>query len=96
MAAIAAAAGAAVVLLRTPQLLQSPEPSEAVSVASAPAEPPEPPAPAPAAAPSVSAAASAVGSAAQVRDSAERRLRKSTDDSESAWWREVIGALAVQ
>ena len=38
----------------------------------------------------------AVGSATQVRDSAERRLRKSSDDSDAAWWREVIGALAVQ
>ncbi len=38
----------------------------------------------------------AIGSAAQVRDSAERRLRKAGDDSEAAWWREVIGALAVQ
>ena len=37
----------------------------------------------------------AVGSAAQVQDSARRRLRQSgDDDAEQAWWREVIGALA--
>ena len=38
----------------------------------------------------------AVGSAAQLRDSAERRLRITGDDREAAWWRDVIGALAVQ
>ncbi len=36
----------------------------------------------------------AVGSAAQLQDAARRRLRAATSDSEQAWWREVIGALA--
>jgi potassium/hydrogen antiporter len=37
----------------------------------------------------------AVGSAAQLQDAARRRLRVATTDSEQAWWREVIGALAT-
>jgi cell volume regulation protein A len=36
----------------------------------------------------------AVGSAGQLQDAARRRLRLATTDSEQAWWREVIGALA--
>jgi cell volume regulation protein A len=37
----------------------------------------------------------AVGSATQVQDAARRRLRIARDDADEAWWREVIGALAV-
>ena len=37
----------------------------------------------------------AVGSAQQVQDAARRRLRSARDDADAAWWREVIGALAV-
>src|SRR2546423_527016 len=37
----------------------------------------------------------AVGSAQQVQDAARRRLRTPRDDADAAWWREVIGALAV-
>jgi potassium/hydrogen antiporter len=37
----------------------------------------------------------AVGSAQQVQDAARRRLRIAKDDADEAWWREVIGALAV-
>jgi potassium/hydrogen antiporter len=36
----------------------------------------------------------AIGSARRVQDAARRRLRDTDDDSERAWWREVIGALA--
>ena len=36
----------------------------------------------------------AIGSAQQVQDAARRRLRVATEDSDAAWWREVIGALA--
>jgi cell volume regulation protein A len=36
-----------------------------------------------------------VGSAAQVQGQVRRRLRRSADDAERAWWQEVIGALAV-
>jgi cell volume regulation protein A len=37
----------------------------------------------------------AVGSAQQVQDAARRRLRSCDSDADAAWWREVIGALAV-
>jgi cell volume regulation protein A len=38
----------------------------------------------------------AIGSAGQVQDAARRRLSQaSDDDGETAWWREVIGALAI-
>jgi potassium/hydrogen antiporter len=37
----------------------------------------------------------AIGSAAQLQDAARRRLRRADSDSEQAWWREVIGALAA-
>jgi cell volume regulation protein A len=36
----------------------------------------------------------AVGSAGQLQDAARHPLRHTTNDSEKAWWREVIGALA--
>ncbi|HEY2771282.1 MAG TPA: potassium/proton antiporter [Solirubrobacteraceae bacterium] len=36
----------------------------------------------------------AIGSASQLQDAARRRLHLADDDSERAWWREVIGALA--
>jgi potassium/hydrogen antiporter len=35
-----------------------------------------------------------VGSAMQVQRQARRRLRRTDDDAERAWWQEVIGALA--
>jgi len=37
----------------------------------------------------------AIGSAQQVQDAARRRLRIAASDADAAWWREVIGALAV-
>lgn len=37
----------------------------------------------------------ATGSATDVRKAAQRRLRLATTDAEQAWWREVIGALAL-
>jgi potassium/hydrogen antiporter len=37
----------------------------------------------------------ALGNASQVQMAARRRLRLAKTDSERAWWREVIGALAV-
>jgi cell volume regulation protein A len=37
----------------------------------------------------------AVGSAAQLQDAARRRLSHAATDAETAWWREVIGALAA-
>jgi cell volume regulation protein A len=37
----------------------------------------------------------AVGSASAVQDAARRRLRQADSDSDQAWWREVIGALAA-
>jgi cell volume regulation protein A len=37
----------------------------------------------------------ALGSAARVQEAARRRLRQAKGDSERAWWREVIGALAA-
>src|SRR3954447_4238181 len=37
----------------------------------------------------------AVGAAQQVQDVARRRLRSCENDADGAWWREVIGALAV-
>ena len=37
----------------------------------------------------------AVGSAQQVQDAARRRLRSCETDADGAWYREVIGALAV-
>jgi cell volume regulation protein A len=37
----------------------------------------------------------AVGSPRDLRRAAERRLRMATSDPEQAWWREVIGALAL-
>ncbi len=37
----------------------------------------------------------AIGSATQLQDAAGRRLRLASTDSERAWWREVIGALAT-
>ena len=37
----------------------------------------------------------ALGSASRVQDGARRRLRQASSDSERAWWREVIGALAA-
>jgi cell volume regulation protein A len=36
----------------------------------------------------------AIGSAGQLQDAARRRLRHAREESERAWWREVIGALA--
>ena len=36
-----------------------------------------------------------MGSAAQLQDDAKRRLRNATDDADRAWWREVIGAVAM-
>ena len=36
----------------------------------------------------------AVGSAQQVQDAARRRLRVA-DEADAAWYREVIGALAI-
>jgi cell volume regulation protein A len=38
----------------------------------------------------------AVGSAAQLQDAARRRLRSASEDAEQAWWREIIGALAIR
>jgi cell volume regulation protein A len=38
----------------------------------------------------------AVGSAPQLQDSARRRLRSASEDAEQAWWREIIGALAIR
>ncbi len=37
----------------------------------------------------------ALGNASQVQNAARRRLRLAKTDSERAWWREVIGALAA-
>ncbi len=37
----------------------------------------------------------ALGNASQVQMAARRRLRLAKTDSERAWWREVIGALAA-
>jgi cell volume regulation protein A len=37
----------------------------------------------------------ALGNAAQVQRAARRRLRLAKTDSERAWWREAIGALAA-
>jgi cell volume regulation protein A len=37
----------------------------------------------------------ALGNAAQVQSAARRRLRLAKSDSERAWWREAIGALAA-
>ncbi|HEU4979237.1 MAG TPA: potassium/proton antiporter [Solirubrobacteraceae bacterium] len=37
----------------------------------------------------------AVGSAAQLQDAARRRLHSARNDAEAAWWRDVIGALAL-
>jgi potassium/hydrogen antiporter len=37
----------------------------------------------------------AVGSPRDLRRAAERRLRMASSDAEQAWWREVIGALAL-
>ena len=37
----------------------------------------------------------AVGAASQLQDAARRRLRTAASDAEQAWWREVIGALAL-
>ena len=37
----------------------------------------------------------ALGTASQVQNAARRRLRMAKTDSERAWWREVIGALAA-
>ena len=37
----------------------------------------------------------AVGSPRDLRRAAERRLRLSQSDGEQAWWREVIGAIAL-
>lgn len=37
----------------------------------------------------------ALGTASQVQTAGRRRLRLSKTDSERAWWREVIGALAA-
>jgi cell volume regulation protein A len=36
----------------------------------------------------------AIGSSTQLQDAARIRLRHASDDAESAWWQEVIGALA--
>jgi cell volume regulation protein A len=36
-----------------------------------------------------------VGGPRQLRDTARRKLRRAATDSERAWWREVIGALAA-
>jgi cell volume regulation protein A len=40
-------------------------------------------------------AVTAIGSPGQLQDAARRRLRQAATDSERAWWREVIGALAT-
>jgi cell volume regulation protein A len=37
----------------------------------------------------------AMGSAAAVQLDARRRLRNAKTDAERAWWREVVGAVAV-
>lgn len=37
----------------------------------------------------------AAGSSSTVQDAARRKLRQAAGDSEQAWWREVIGALAA-
>jgi potassium/hydrogen antiporter len=37
-----------------------------------------------------------VGSAPQLQDAARRALRRAEDAAEQAWWREVIGALAIR
>lgn len=37
----------------------------------------------------------AIGSAVQLQDAARGRLRVAATDAEQAWWREVIGALAI-
>jgi cell volume regulation protein A len=43
----------------------------------------------------VSGSAVVVGGPAQVQDTARRKIRQSKTDSERAWWREVVGALAA-
>jgi cell volume regulation protein A len=37
----------------------------------------------------------AAGALRHVRDAAQQRLGRATDDAERAWWREVVGALAA-
>ena len=37
----------------------------------------------------------AIGSPTQLQDAARRRLRDAKSDAEAAWWRDVIGALAL-
>ena len=36
----------------------------------------------------------AIGAAAQIQRYARRRLNAEPDDTERAWWQEVVGALA--
>jgi cell volume regulation protein A len=36
-----------------------------------------------------------IGGPAQVQDAARRKIRQTRTDSERAWWREVVGALAA-
>jgi cell volume regulation protein A len=37
----------------------------------------------------------AIGAAPAVQDAARRRLTNARDDADRAWWREVLGALAM-
>jgi cell volume regulation protein A len=43
----------------------------------------------------VSGTAVIIGGPREVQDSARRKIRHAADDSERAWWREVVGALAA-
>ena len=43
----------------------------------------------------VSGAAVIIGGQAHVQDAARRKIRQAASDSERAWWREVVGALAA-
>jgi cell volume regulation protein A len=43
----------------------------------------------------VSGAAVTIGGPREVQDTAKRRIRQAASDSERAWWREVVGALAA-
>ena len=43
----------------------------------------------------VSGSAVIVGGQAHVQDAARRKIRQAASDSERAWWREVVGALAA-
>jgi cell volume regulation protein A len=43
----------------------------------------------------VSGAAVTIGGPREVQDTAKRKIRQAASDSERAWWREVVGALAA-